>query len=92
MSNATNQWLMTDTSEKANHRISMHHSSSGSKVIYSRHVEIWDEIHVNAGHVFNEDPSHQIEMALQALLDGPVYVLSRLFTKKGHHIGKLIKI
>ena len=91
MSNATNQWLMTDTSEKANHRISMHHSSPGSKVIYSRHVEIRDEIHVNDGHVFNEDPSHQIEMALQALLDGPVYVLSRLFTKKGHHIGKLIK-
>ena len=32
----------------------------------------------------------QIEETLQAVLDGPVHVLSRLFTRKGHNIGKSI--
>lgn len=66
-------------------------SESESKVLYSRQIEIRDEIFVNDG-LNGEGSSYPIEMALQAVLDGPVHVLSRLFTKKGHHIGKFIEI
>lgn len=66
-------------------------SASESKVLYSRQIEIRDEIFVSDG-LSGEGSSYPIEMALQAVLDGPVHVLSRLFTKKGHHIGKFIEI
>jgi hypothetical protein len=89
LSNASDRWI-TDAKKRNSHRISFP-KSDGSKVLYSRHIEIRDEIYVNDGHFSGEDSPLQIETALQVVLDGPVYVLSRLFTKKGHHIGKIIK-
>ena len=40
------------------------------------------------GQVVAEYIFSQIEETLQAVLDGPVHVLSRLFTRKGRNIGK----
>ena len=58
---------------------------SGRKVIYSRRIEIRDEVAVQDG----QETALPVELSLQAILDGPAHVLSRLFTKKGHFIGML---
>jgi len=91
LSNVSARWI-ADAAKKVRHQTSFR-GATGSKVLYSRQIEIRDEIFVKDGLVFGEDDSsHPIETALQAVLDGPVHVLSRLFTKKGHHIGKFVEI
>lgn len=65
-------------------RLDVKTSKSGRKVIFSRRIEIRDEVAVQDG----QDMTFPIELTLQAILDGPAHVLSRMFTKKGHYIGK----
>lgn len=60
-------------------------NGSRRKMSLSLRLDVTDE--GNQEPSFSTDGLSELETSLKAILDGPVYVLSRLFTKKGHYIG-----
>ncbi|XP_057372456.1 low-density lipoprotein receptor-related protein 8-like [Daphnia carinata] len=94
-SNGTDRWIQDITRNENNSlpyletRIISGPSPSNQsrrKVVYSRQIEIRDEVYVPDESGADQGTIQAIESALQAILGGPVYVRSCLFTKKGHYI------
>jgi hypothetical protein len=79
------------TTPKLTTQHALHHSSDFSNAMPS-FEKASIRLCSQDGQVVAEDFFSQIEETLQAVLDGPVHVLSRLFTKKGHNIGKSLKL
>ncbi|KAI9560694.1 hypothetical protein GHT06_011644 [Daphnia sinensis] len=92
-SNGTDRWIQDTTRNESlpyleTRMISGQSPSNQSrrKVIFSRHIEIRDEVYVPDEYGADQQTAQEIESTLQAILGGPVYVRSCLFTKKGHYI------
>lgn len=92
-SNGTDRWIQDTTrNESLPHSETRfvsgqsHSNQSRRRVVYSRHIEIRDEVYVPDESGADQEATQAIESTLQAILGGPVYVRSCLFTKKGHYI------